>query len=152
MVAERLGRLQKEFIMSPVLSDGSRQLLAQSLPLIQANKHEIIDHMQTSLAVAEPDQISGQSEINAMILVDLLINQVRHILDTGKVENLDHIPNEHAALQITGRTYSRFGDLLVPILKDVLGANVPSTVPGAWIDAFWLVIREATAQPVLKVA
>ena len=138
--------------MSPVLSDRSRQLLSQSLPLVQAHKHEVIDRMQANLILAEPDQDPGQSEINAMILVEMLINQVRHILDTGEYDDLAHIPNEHAALKITGRTYSRFGDVLAPILKDVLGANVPSTVSGAWIDIFWSVIRQATAQPVLEAA
>lgn len=138
--------------MSPVLSDRSRQLLSQSLPLVQAHKHEVIDRMQACLILAEPDQDAGQSEINAMILVAMLINQVSHILDTGEYDDLAHIPNEHAALKITGRTYSRFGDVLSPILKDVLGTNVPGAVSGAWIDIFWSVIRAAAAQPVLEAA
>ena len=138
--------------MSPLLSERTRQMLSQSLPLVQAHKHEVIDLMQANLELAEPDQNPGHSEITAMILVEMLINQVRHVLDTGELDDLAHIPNEHVALHITGRTYSRFGDVLAPILKDVLGANVPSAVPGAWIDMFWLVIREATAQPVLEAA
>jgi hemoglobin-like flavoprotein len=138
--------------MSPLLSERTRQMLSQSLPLIQAHKHDVIDRMQAYLELAEPDQNPGQSEINAMILVEMLITQARHLLDTGEYDDLAHVPNEHAALQITGRTYSRFGDVLVPILKDVLGPNVPSAVPGAWIDMFWSVIRKATAQPVLQAA
>ena len=69
--------------MSPLLSDHSKQLLSQSLPLVQANKHEMIDRMQAVLALAEPDRDRGQAEINAMILVQMLINQVSHILATG---------------------------------------------------------------------
>lgn len=139
--------------MSPTLSDRSRRLLSQSLPLVEAHKHEVIDRMQASLILAEPGQDRGQSEITAMMLVAMLINQVRHVLDTGDYDDLAHIPKEHAALGITGRTYSRFGDVLVPILKDVLGANVPNEVSGAWIDMFWAVIREAAArQPALEAA
>lgn len=138
--------------MSPVLSQHSRQMLSQSLPLVGAHKHELIDRMQANLALAEPDQNPGQPEINAMILVQMLINQVRHFLDTGEYDDLAHVPNEHAALKITGRTYSRFGDVLVPILKDVLGPNVPSAVPSAWIDMFWSVVRKATAEPALEAA
>ena len=138
--------------MSPVLSDRSRQLLSRSLPLVQAHKHEVIDRMQANLILAEPHQDAGQSEINAMILVEMLISQVRHILDTGDYDDLTHIPNEHAALGISGRTYSRFGDVLTPILKDVLGEKVPGTVGGAWIDIFWSVIRQATAQPAREAA
>ncbi len=138
--------------MSPVLSERTRQMLSRSLPLVQAHKHETIDRMQASLVLAEPDRNPGQSEINAMILVEMLITQVRHLLDTGQYDDLAHIPNEHAALRITGRTYSRFGDALVPILKDVLGPTVPGAVPGAWCDTFWKVIQEATARPVLEAA
>jgi hemoglobin-like flavoprotein len=130
-------------------------MLSRSLPVIQARKHEVIDRMQACLAVAEPGQNPGQSEINAMMLVEMLINQVRHILETGEFDDLAHIPSEHAALQITGRTYSRFGDFLVPVLKDALGRNVPSAAPGAWIDTFWSVIRESgssVSQAVSKAA
>ena len=123
--------------MSPLLSDHSKQLLSQSLPLVQANKHEMIDRMQAVLALAEPDRDRGQAEINAMILVQMLINQVSHILATGEYDDLVHIPAEHTMLKITGRTYSRFGDALAPILKDVLGVNLPGTVSGAWVDSFW---------------
>ena len=139
--------------MSPLLSERTRQMLSQSLPLFQAHKHEVIDRMQACLELAEPDQKPGQSEINAMILVEMLVTQARHLLETGELDDLDHIPNEHASLQITGRTYSRFGDVLVPILKDALGPNVPSAVPGAWCDTFWSIIRAArSAQPVLEPA
>jgi hemoglobin-like flavoprotein len=127
-------------------------MLSQSLPLFQAHKHDVIDRMQASLELAEPDQKPGQSEINAMILVEMLLNQVRHLLDKGEYDDLAHIPGEHAALQITGRTYSRFGDVLVPILRDVLGANLPGEVPGAWIDVFWSVLRQAAARPALETA
>ena len=138
--------------MSPVLSDRSRELLSQSLPLVQASKHEVIASMHAGLVLAEPGQDPGRAEINAMILVEMLINQVSHILDTGEYGDFAHIPNEHAALQMTGRAYSRFGDMLTPILRDVLGANLPGGVSGAWVDMFWAVIRKATAQPVLKAA
>ena len=132
--------------MSPRLSRRSRQMLSQSLPLVEAHKHEVIDRIQAILALAEPDRNPGQSEINAMILVQLLISQVRHFLDTGVFDDLAHVPGEHEALGIAGRTYSRFGDVLVPILKDVLGPNLPSAVPGAWIDFFWSIIRQASAE------
>jgi hemoglobin-like flavoprotein len=125
-------------------------MLSQSLPLVHAHEHEVVDRMQAALVLAEPDQDSGQSEVNAIILVEMLINQVRHILDTGEFDDLGHIPNHHEALHITGRTYSRFGDVLVPILADVLGTNVPSEVPGAWSDTFWSLIRAAARQPVLE--
>jgi hemoglobin-like flavoprotein len=139
--------------MSPLLSDRTRQIFSQSLPLFRARKHEVIDRMQACLALAEPDQKAGQSAINTVILVEMLVHQAGHLLRTGKFDDLAHIPGEHAELGITGRTYSRFGDFLVPILKDVLGPNTPSMVPGLWCDTFWRIIRTArSAQPVLEAA
>ena len=109
--------------------------------------------MQACLELGESNQNPGQSEINAMILVEMLINHTRHLLETGKLDDVAHIANEHAELKITGRTYSRFGDVIVPILKDVLGPNAPSVVPGLWCDMFWRIIREVTsAQPVREAA
>ena len=138
--------------MSPLLSDRTRQIFSRSLPLFRARKHEVIDRMQTCLALAEPDRNATQSAIQATILVEMLVGQAGHLLRTGTYDDLGHIPAEHAELHITGRTYSQFGDFLVPILKDVLGANVPSEASGPWIDIFWSVIREASAQRVLEPA
>jgi len=139
--------------MSPLLSERTRQMFSQSLPLFRARKHEVIDRMQACLELGEPDQKAGQSAISTVVLVEMLANQARQLLRTGKFDDLAHIPGEHAELQITGRTYSRFGDFLVPILKDVLGPNTPSVVPGLWCDTFWRIIRSArSAQPVLEAA
>lgn len=138
--------------MSPFPSERTRQMLSQSLPLVQAHRHDLIDRVHAGFALAEPDRNPGQSEVNAMILVEMLLAQVRHLLDRGAFHDLGGIRDEHEALQIGGRTYSRFGDLLVPILKDLLGPNVPSAVPGAWCDTFWKLIQESAAQPVLEAA
>ena len=138
--------------MSPFPSERTRQMLSQSLPLVQAHRHDLIDRVHAGLALAEPDRNPGQSEVNAMVLVEMLLAQVRHLLDSGAFQDLEKISDEHEALLISGRTYSRFGDLLVPILKDLLGPNVPGAVPGAWCDTFWRLIRESAAQPVLEAA
>jgi len=138
--------------MSPRLSNRNRQLLSRSLPVVQARKHEVIDQIQANLMLGELDQPHGQSEINAMILVALLLNQVNHVLETGEWDDLDHIQDEHSALNITGRTYSRFGDVLAPILRDVLGADAPSEVGGAWTDMFWEVIRQSRSRQRLREA
>ena len=130
--------------MSPIVSDRIRQSLSQSLPLVQAHKHALIDRMEESLASAEAEaESSGQAEIAAMMLVELLIGQVRHLIETGRFDDLGHVHAEHWALAIDGRHYSRFGDALIPILRDVLGPTLPQEVPSAWCDMFWAVIRAA---------
>ncbi len=138
--------------MSPSLTDRTHRLLSLSLPLVQSHRAEIVDRMQESLALAEPGLDHDAARARAAALVTLLIDQVRKLLDGGRLGDLGAIAGEHAALEIGGRTYSRFGDMIVPILRDVLGVNLPNGVAGAWCDAFWMVIQEATAQPMLEVA
>jgi len=131
--------------MSAMLSDAVRQILSQSLPLIEARKEVLVDHMQARLDQSEEKQGLRRARANASILVETLIVQARRLLQTGALGDLDRIRREFAARAITGRTYSRFGDALVPILKDILGPNLPSRVPGAWCDAFWMIVRQAAS-------
>ena len=58
---------------------------------------------------------------------------------------IDRLLDEHRAIGIEARHYSRFGDALIPALTDLLGPNVPRDVPAAWCDAFWTIIRKARA-------
>ena len=76
-----------------------------------------------------------------MVIVDLLVRQASLIAETGDVAGLETVAAEHRSLEIEGRHYSRFGDALVPILRDLLGPRVPREVPSAWCDTFWAVIR-----------
>jgi hemoglobin-like flavoprotein len=137
--------------MSPPVSDRTRSLLARSFPLVQQRADLLIEHMERSLgATAEPGEPIGQSELIAMMLVELLLRQAKHLVESGEMRGLADVAGEHEALCITGRHYSRFGDALVPIIRDLLGPTVPREVAGAWCDTFWAVI--SAAQPAEGVA
>ena len=130
--------------MSSPVSDRTRSLLARSFPLVQQRADLFIERMERSLgAAAEPDEPIGQSELIAMMLVELLLRQARHLVESGELRGLADLAREHEALGITGRHYSRFGDALVPILRDLLSPTVPREVAGAWCDTFWAVVRAA---------
>ena len=77
-----------------------------------------------------------------MLLVQLLLDRVRSLVETGEFGAVDGLFDEHRALGIDGRHYSRFGDALVPILRDVLGPGAPREIAGLWCDTFWSLIRE----------
>ena len=59
----------------------------------------------------------------------------------------DSIRREHETLGIAGRHYSRFGDALVPVIRDVIGRGTPREVSSAWVDGFWAMIRAVQADP-----
>ena len=128
--------------MSSPVSDRTRSLLARSFPLVQQRADLLIERMERSLdTTAEPNEPIGQSELIAMMLVELLLRQARHLVESGEMRALDGLARDHEQLGITGRHYSRFGDALVPILRDLLGPTLPREVAGAWCDTFWAVIR-----------
>ena len=139
--------------MPEFVSERTRALLAQSLPLVRPLKDEIISRSETSLRQVDGEtEAFGQSEVTAMILVELLIDQAEEIVRTGSAADLDSTPIELRSLGIEGRHYSRFADALVAILYDLLGARVPAEVGSAWCDAFWAIIHSARSQPALAEA
>lgn len=136
--------------MRPVVSDRNRKVLFQSLSPVRANKSELIKRMQTNLELANAGQIPGRSENVASELTEMLISQVAQLLDRGEFGNLDEIRNEHDRLQLTGQIYSRFGDALIPILKDLVGPDVPVSAPGAWCQTFWSIIGKVNSDQKLE--
>ena len=128
--------------MSAAISDRTRKYLSQSLPLVEPHREHLVNRMEANLRAGEAaDEPYGQSEVVAMILADLLLAQARSLADSGGLADLRDVEAEHRALGISGRHYSRFGDALTPILRDLLGPKLPSEVVSAWCDAFWTVIR-----------
>ncbi len=134
-------------------SERTRSIIAGSLPLVRSHTDQIMSYMETHLrGIGGSDERFGQSEVAAMMLTQLLIEQAAEIAERGSLQVPVGLASEHRALDIVGRHYSRFGDALVPVLKDVLGPGVPSEVTAAWGDAFWLAVRAIQPQQELQPA
>ena len=136
--------------MSELVSERTRSILAQSLPIVRQHKAEILGAMKVHLSRVEGVRGTfDRSDVAAAILTELLLRQAGTIAGSGKAAGLETTASEHEALGIDGRHYSRFGDALVPILRDSLGVNLPREVSSAWSDTFWAVIRSAQAKRAL---
>jgi len=121
-----------------------RSLLVRSLPLVEQRRKLLTEAIERSLAALETEpEAFGQAEMTATMLVQLLLDQVRLLVESGELGPLGDVAAEHRLLDITGRHYSRFGDSLVPILRDILGPTTPREVATAWCDAFWAIVRAA---------
>jgi hemoglobin-like flavoprotein len=132
--------------MSPIISDHVRQLLARSLPLVEAHREALVRGIEASFNGARSvHRLPGRPKVAAATLAELLLVEARRLVDTGEFADLRNVLAEHRPLKIDGRHYSRFGDALIPVLRDVLGPNVPREVAGAWCDAFWTIVRAAKA-------
>jgi hemoglobin-like flavoprotein len=130
--------------MTDAVNNRTRSLLARSLPLVQQRRDALVERMEAALAeLDEPGSHVGQAEVTAAILVDLLLDEARQLVEAGALGPLGHVPGEHYLLDITGRHYSRFGDALMPILRDLLGPIPPREVLAAWCDTFWAIIGAA---------
>ena len=130
--------------MSEAVSNRTRSLLARSLPLVQQRRDLLVARMEAALAELDTKESAiGQAEVTAVVLVDLLLDEVQQLIESGAFGPLDYITGEHYLLDITGRHYSRFGDALMPILRDLLGPIPPREVLAAWVDAFWAIIHNA---------
>ncbi len=128
--------------MSPILSEQTRNTLRHSLTAVEAQKAAIIEAMSRSLAAAgtaeEAPEHSGEA---AAVLVTMLIEQAKLLIEGREPQGLDVQRAEHQLHGIDGRHYSRFGDALVPVLKDTLGPSFAKVVGSTWCDTFWALIR-----------
>lgn len=130
--------------MTTAVSTRTRSLIARSLPLVQQRREALVARMESALAELDtkPSEL-GQAEVTAVVLVDLLLDEARELVESGAFGPLAYLPGEHYLLDITGRHYSRFGDALMPSLRDVLGPIPPRELLSAWVDTFWAIIHAA---------
>lgn len=126
------------------LSDRTRDLVVQSLPLMEPRKDALIDRLARHLrgGTREPNQ---DVELLAVVLTDFLMEQGGDLVRSSALLALDEISLEHSRLRLQGRHYLRFGDALAPAIRDVLGPEVPQEVADAWEKVFWAIIRAVQA-------
>ena len=126
--------------MSIVIGAANRAQLSQSLPIVLQHREHLFERLEAQLAQLDPPSVRN-SKAAATALIELLIEAVQSIVDTGLFSPNLHLAAELDALDIGGRHYSRFGDALVPTLKDI---SLPAPVAALWCDIFWSAIREAS--------
>jgi hypothetical protein len=133
--------------MLNAISETTRDNLFHSFAAVEAAAPAIKAAMVTGLASAEGEAPPFErSRSIASALVDMLIGQARRMAEGRGPSDVAAIVAEHRALGIEGRHYSRFGDALVPVLRDAVGPRLPGAVTSAWGDAFWSVIRRVMRQ------
>jgi hemoglobin-like flavoprotein len=130
--------------MNVTVSPRTRSLIARSLPLVQQRREALVERMEIALAELDTTWTAiGQAEVTATVLVDLLLDEAKQLVESGAFGPLGWLVGEHYLLDITGRHYSRFGDALIPVLRDLLGPIPPRELLSAWCDMFWAIIRHA---------
>lgn len=128
--------------MSNRIGERARDNLFHSFAAVEAAAPEIRAAMIPGLASAEgePAPFARAGGI-ATALVEMLLDQARRLAEGRGPSDVESLADRHRLLGIEGRHYSRFGDGLAAILRDVIGPRLSSEVTAAWGDAFWFVIR-----------
>jgi hypothetical protein len=135
------------------ISANTRIHLAESLPRIEREKDEIVSRICASLARGSGDE-DGALAL-ARELIDCLIDQAGTAVDTGRFANLGAAHDAARHLQGAGYALPDVGDVLVPIVRDVLGTATGRSAAAAWSDTFWALFGKAEsnsswAVPVLE--
>ena|SRR6218665_2307834 len=100
--------------------------------LLSARRAEIAAAMARYLTGSGNEEPTRQDSDAAARLVDILITALR---EPGMAATAV------AGRQAAERYYSRFGDGLSPILKDILGADADAALLSRTIDGYWRAVR-----------
>ncbi len=133
------------------IAEDIRLRLAQSMPEVDPRRGAIARKMQERLQEFEtPDEDFGQAEVTAILLVELLVDCASDLAAFGGLRDLDQVARQHRRLDVDGRHYSRFGLVLAPVLREVLGVRLPPKTASAWCDAFWHIIRQMSPNETVR--
>ena len=107
-----------------------------SIALLAARRCELEAAMALYLAGSEASEPSLQDSEAAGRLVDVLLASLG--------ESADPIPSPGDA-PLPRHYYSRFGDGLSPVLKDIMGPVADQAFLARSIDGYWRAVRAASA-------
>lgn len=140
---------RKVMTMSARVSEGTIERLRASLPAVEAHRTAIIEGMAASLAAADPGRDGWRAARAATDLIDMLIDEARHLTSGRPPNDAAAVLAEHKRHGIERSHHSRFGDALAAVMVDAGGAALPRPVGGAWGDTFWAAVRriEADGRP-----
>lgn len=125
-----------------VVTDQVRFRLAQSMPVVERHRAEILRSIQNRVTSLEaPSEAFGEGDVAVMMLLELLIACAGDIAAFGGTRRLEQTAREHARLGIGGRHYSRFGMSLASAMREALGLRLSPKIVSAWCDTFWVIIR-----------
>src|SRR5687768_6120975 len=100
----------RKHVMSNAISENTRTSLFHSLGAVESSKAAIIAAMTGSLAADEAEHEGfEQAEVTVMLLVNMLIEQAKHLIEGDEPQDLEAHALKHQLHGIEGRHYSRFG-------------------------------------------
>jgi nitric oxide dioxygenase len=130
------------------LSDKSRPLIEQTLPVVGEHIKEIAEHFYRHLFTVHPELLDGtfnrgnqaqgtqQQALAGSVaaFASALVNTPDHLPETL----LARVAHKHASLGIQPDQYQVVHDSLIPAITDRLGEQKTSDIAAAWTEVYWL--------------
>ena len=121
--------------MTTDLSDRTRDIVAHTLPLMARHRASLEEALRDHMVRDDIDASSVQA------IMDMLYDHARQLRGYGIPDGTADTAARHRALALDTVQYSRFGDALKPVMRDVLGSSAMPPMRAAWADFYWAIVR-----------
>jgi nitric oxide dioxygenase len=139
--------------MKTALSNNAVNVIVKSLPMMERNRVTLGSALGRYMARRRSyDSSAGGEKILRGAITDMLFDHAREIAGARPLLRIEETARRHRVLGLTREHYSRFGDGLGAVMKDVLGANASPRLLAAWGDAYWAIVRSVARQDQLLAA
>ena len=146
-MAAGVNRQRKEKKMTNLVSDRTRSIVIETLPLMEQHRQAVEQALERYSVRLDSDDRSGErSKAAARAIADMLYGHARQLGDNGAPAGIVEMAQQHPALALGTARLSSFGDALKPIMRDALGAKATPPVLAAWGDAYWAIVRTLRRQ------
>lgn len=139
--------------MKTALSNNAVNVILKSLPMMERHRVTLGSALGRYMARRGPyDSSPGGDKLTRSAITDMLFDHAREIAGARPLVRIEETARRHRVLGLTPEHYSRFGDGLGAVMKDVLGANASPGLLAAWGDAYWAIVRSLARQDQLLAA
>lgn len=120
----------------------SRAIVNETLPLMRDYRPELEAAMARYMSWQRAGSPSPErAGTLAGAIMEMLIEHAAGLDGHDQAESLADAARHLQRLAIATGDYSRFGDGLGAIMKDVLGERASSPMLAAWGSAYWAIVR-----------
>lgn len=128
--------------MTTDLSDRTRDMVAETLPLMARHRAPLEEALRDHMVREDIDDPSAAGiTVMTQAIMDMLYDHARQFRGYGMPAGTAETAARHRALALGTAQYSRFGDALKPVMRDMLGSSATPSMLSAWSDAYWAIVR-----------
>lgn len=139
--------------MKTAIGENAAVLVSRSLPLMERHRPVLQRAIGRYMArCGRHDRETVRHEAAGRAIMDMLFDYARGVGAGSSWPHLDEAAHRHHLQGVGPGDYSRFGDGLGAVMRDVLGPAATPSLRGAWGDAYWALVRGLRRKPLALAA